>query len=520
MRRWSFRIVAVLATLSWLLTGVSAQQPNGLQQLSLDTETVIDLELSSQLMRMVYVSSLKPGFNNQSLYSVKLDGTDRIKLNPALSSADLRLDYGIELTADGKNVVYRARHSTDNQRQLYTVPITGGTPRLLSLNLPVDAQLYSFHLNPRGTALHYIVTSQNAQNMSVYSVYYVNIDGTNHQLLFEDVNSVDAGYYIDDGSALVLEVRATSEANRILYRVNPLSGAKIALDQYGSSTSMYQFSRINQTHTIYTSTFSETGHPAGLYAVAHTSVTPTLLFASDAINSFYVGDMIAAFTANSRLHSVRLSDGQVTNLSSQHTDVQGQVRSFQVTPDGQRIIYTYAATYTGLTGLWSISHAGGTAIRLDQPQEDYPVDYHFFISPDSNRVVFVTNNLLSVPVDGSAQAVQINNNTYGRVNLASIAITPDSSKVVYRAWSGNNMQHALLSTPIDGSAQPLALNGLVPFVSGHPDVDATSGTSFNISADSSVVAFRGGTVANSYRNLYATRISVEQARVYVPLTIK
>ncbi|MBM7843226.1 hypothetical protein [Herpetosiphon giganteus] len=523
MRRWSLRVIAVMAMLSWLLRGVAAQQPqpNGLQQLNPETETVLTMELSSQFGRIVYVSGIKPGYNNQSLYSINADGTDRIKLNPALSSEDLRLDYAMNISADGKNVVYIARHSNDSQRQLYTVPITGGTPRLLSLNLPANSQITGFSRNPQFATLIYHVSSRNAQNMAVYSVYSVNLDGSNHQTLFENVHSVNGGYFASDGSAFLIEIQATNEADRIIYRVNPLTGAKVALDQYALNSSIYQYAQINQTHILYTTTFSETGHPAGLYAVAHTSVTPTLIFASNAMNSFYLGDTMAAFTADHRLHSVRLSDGLVTNLSSQYTDPEGQVRSFQITPDGQKVIYTYAATYTGFTGLWSIPSAGGTGIRLDNPHPDYPVDLRFFISPDSSRVVFVTNNLFSVPVDGSQPEVQINNYSYGRVNIPSIEITPDSSKVVYRAWSGNNMQHALLSTPIDGSARPLALNGLVPFVSGHPDFDALSGpVPFRISADSSFVVFRGGTVADGYRNLYATRISVEQARVYLPITSK
>jgi hypothetical protein len=148
-------------------------------------------------------------------------------------------------------------------------------------------------------------------------------------------------------------------------------------------------------------------------------------------------------------------------------DVKGQI---VITPDSSRVIYMADQLVNDVLMLFSVPIAGGTPTRLNganvvggdadvDPEETYFPTVH--LSPDGSRVVYradevteFTYNLYSVPVAGPNGAAVL----IGDPNRSTreFEISPDSSKVVYISESGDIRE--LDSAAITGGA-PVRLNG-------------------------------------------------------------
>jgi hypothetical protein len=104
------------------------------------------------------------------------------------------------------------------------------------------------------------------------------------------------------------------------------------------------------------------------------------------------------------LYSVPTDGSRVSTKLSGAMIPQGDVQvDFRWTPDGTRAVYRADATQDFFTHLYSAPADGSQA----------PMDLHptatssFQITSDSSRAVFTSDQLYSVPVDGSAFALQL-----------------------------------------------------------------------------------------------------------------
>ncbi len=102
--------------------------------------------------------------------------------------------------------------------------------------------------------------------------------------------------------------------------------------------------------------------------------------------------------------------------------------------------------------------------RLDTPEGSRSGIADFKISPDGTRVVFRADlnrddeyGLYSVPLDGSALPVRLNAPPVKGGNVSGYVIDPNGERVVYRADQDTDGAVELYSVPIDGSAAPVQL---------------------------------------------------------------
>ena len=119
----------------------------------------------------------------------------------------------------------------------------------------------------------------------------------------------------------------------------------------------------------------------------------------------------------------------------------GDVTAFQISPDGRYAVYLADQDTDGVNELYSVLLGGGSPIRLNPLLPFGRNVISFQISPDSSRVVYRADQetdtvfeLYSVPLGGPAAAgIKLNGALVAGGNVNYFQISPDSSRVVYRA---------------------------------------------------------------------------------------
>lgn len=186
-------------------------------------------------------------------------------------------------------------------------------------------------------------------------------------------------------------------------------------------------------------------------------------------------------------------------------------RTFQFTPDSSHVLFVADLDEPGVNELFSAPSDGGSPpLRLGPPLAlTADVDPAFRITPDGARALIVADfdadevfELWSAPTDAtrggtpqrlSGKPVPGGDVARGAVRTATsdpyelaypqFELTPDGTRVVYRADERTDEVYELFCAPLDGSAPPLRVNA--PFGPGQ-DV-ALFG--FRISADSCRVVY-------------------------------
>jgi len=100
--------------------------------------------------------------------------------------------------------------------------------------------------------------------------------------------------------------------------------------------------------------------------------------------------------------------GALIDKLSAPVPIKGDVRAFEISPDGSRVVYRADAEADGLWDLYIVGLLGGPVVKFDRPFEPGGNAGRFLISPRNDRVVFwayeVSNQqgeLFSVPIEGS-----------------------------------------------------------------------------------------------------------------------
>lgn len=130
------------------------------------------------------------------------------------------------------------------------------------------------------------------------------------------------------------------------------------------------------------------------------------------------------------LYSISMAGGIPILLSNATT-----LSWFSISPDSRRVVYV-----TDNDELYSVPLTGGVSTRLSS------MGYIFLISPDSNYVVYIGRNLYKVPIDGGS-SMQL------AESASTLSITPDQRYVVYQSFSPPGK--FLYSVPMSGGLSRL-----------------------------------------------------------------
>lgn len=183
--------------------------------------------------------------------------------------------------------------------------------------------------------------------------------------------------------------------------------------------------------------------------------------------------------------------------------VLGDVQGFQVTADGQHLVYFADQDIDQVPDLYSAPTDGGVVpLRLTGALDSLgTLDPDFALGAQGAWIVFQLQlgssswRLYRVPLDGSAEPAEIEGNS---LQFPSpYVLTPDESRVVYRMTvPGSGGAEALRSAALDGSGAPVAL---------HPPMAAGRGvTGFQVAPGGQVVVYRADPDLDEVYELFRT----------------
>ncbi len=190
--------------------------------------------------------------------------------------------------------------------------------------------------------------------------------------------------------------------------------------------------------------------------------------------------------------------------------------SFQISPDGTRVVYLADPSATGSYNLYSVPIGGGTSTKLNgtlpPPPTPGSVDTGFKISADSTRVVYRADQsaygvyqIYSVPLAGGTAATRLNGVLAVNEDVEpGYAISPDSTQVVYRSDEDVNDIVELYSAPLNGTGAPTRLNGVL--VGGGDVLGSPSNPDLQISPNSARVVYVADQNVDTLNELFSVPI--------------
>lgn len=377
------------------------------------------------------------------------------------------------VSADGAFVVYVAQKQADGPRELYSMT-TGSqnAPLKISGSLPQGFNVEAdFQITPDSSKVVYRLTRSRAATSDLLSVP---INGGAPFSLVQGL-PLFKGFLISPDSSRAVYLAARDAVSTTELFSTPLAAQGAALVKLnGSNSALNAGITPDGARVIYRATPGTTGSP-DLYSV------PIL------------GPDVAGVKLSSVIPA---SEG---------------VSAYQLSPDGARVVYLAPEDAAGVNELYSVASSGaGTKVKLNGALGTGDRIRDFQISPNSNRVVYrafkqadSASKLYSVPITGSSTGPieLINLITEGGDIAPTVKISPDSTRVVYLANQLNPRTIELYSVPIDGPStafvqlnNPLVQNGSIY-------------TDFQISPDSSRVVYRATQDTPGIIELYSVPIN-------------
>ncbi|NNJ11536.1 hypothetical protein EKD04_014460 [Chloroflexales bacterium ZM16-3] len=404
------------------------------------------------------------------------------------------------ISPDSSTLVYMADQATSGVIELYSIPLTGGTPTKLNGALPDEGNVEDFAISPDSSTVVYLANQNDKEVDELFSVPIgggtpIRLNGLmNHQVDLIDSGGNVVGFAISPDSSTVI-YRADQSINNIfdLYTV--------------SITRATPELRLNDP------------------LLAGQSVQPDFAISPDGQRVVYRADQ--HFTGVFELFSVPLTGGATPAQLNPFTSSLREVLDFTISPNSSRVIFRGDYTNNDVFDLFNAQIAGSgtfaiTNIGATNPNGNVaraPIfearsvldTLPYAVSPDNTRVIFIADaevadnefNCYSVPIGGGVAPTRLSSQINGNEDVTDFAIAPNSQRVIYRGDAFTDDRFELFTVPIDAPpAPPTSDEWLLP--SAPPSFGNIE--EFAISPDSSRVVYRGDFITDDVFELRSTPI--------------
>jgi Tol biopolymer transport system component len=313
-----------------------------------------------------------------------------LKLSSQTNAHGSVLEFRI--SPDGQYVVYKADRLGDGSDEIYSVPITGGTPVRLNVTPEPPFQVGQYAISPDSQWVVYIVPQQSGQGFATPAeLFRVPIAGGASVKL--------NGALVASGGVWSFDFSPNSA--RVIYRADQEADNVYELYSVPLDTSAMPV-KLNKPLAM-------DGDVSTVFRITADSSRVVYIADQDSndVDELYSVPLAGPASAGVKLNGSLVANGDVGFAPAQSY--------FSISPNSTRVIYLADQDTDNLLELYSAWIDGSvTAIKISGPQLGVNVGVYpgsFQISPDSSRVIFsslqssATNHELHiVPIAGPASA--------------------------------------------------------------------------------------------------------------------
>lgn len=401
--------------------------------LSVSTSGVLNFQITPDGTRVVFIAN-QPGASVETQLRVAaLAGGASVLLNPTQSTAETLGEP--RFSADGSRILFTADVDGPGLPALFGVPAAGGSTERLSPVVAMGDGVTDYAFDSDGETVIYLLDRDEPEVTELFSVPW------NGDLQTQLNQELPPGGVVESFVVRSGNVAFTAPGNLIgvteLHRVSVdggvvdtlsdppvgVAGSALSPQLSADDSTLIYLVREGGLEAIYSYSLDDSGAPEG-------SGDPILLDQAENPGDFFrtrVFDpsgqrlvyllQYADFTQGRDLFSVSLTGGPVVRLND---PADGEVGSFQVTADGQFVVYT-ARIGGGTRHLFSVPLTGGAIQQIS----DGSFVGSFRLAADGGLVVFESPELFSSPIrDGGLTQLTADEVTFWN-------ISPDSSPVAY-----------------------------------------------------------------------------------------
>jgi Tol biopolymer transport system component len=443
------------------ISGFAADLPVKLSGAMVEGGEVSARRISPDGSTVVYLADQDVDGMNE-LYSVPITGGTPVKLNPPLiANGDVSADFAI--TPDSRRVVFLADDRREGASELFSAPVAGGAATRLNRAIPTGGGLFGFDLSPDSRTVVYVGEQYTDAVVELYSVPVSG--GTITKLnrpLGGGRNILNRLFITPDSSrAVYLADQDTNGVNE-LYSV-PIGGGNVT--------------KLNGP--------LPSGGGVGLFGIGLSPDGSTVVYTADQITN-NVHELFSVPVAGGT--SIRLNAPLVSG---------GAVFGFRFAPDSSTVVYLGDQDVDDLDELYAVSSSGGAVTKLSNPA--FGTLFFHEISADGARVVYMTNEgvdeLYSAPI-GGGPVVKLNAPLAVDETVIFFDLSHAGDFVLYATvplQGDEPPANGLFRVPIQGGAVVTLVDGFAPN-SGLVDVE--------ISPNDALVAFRADIDSTGVTELY------------------
>lgn len=428
--------------------------------LSAVSRPVTPFRISPDSERVVYVADQRSN-GLFELFSVPIGGGDAVRISGDLPGGG---DVGatgsatdFQISSDSQRVVYLADQNVDGQRELFSVPIAGGTAIRLNTELTISgSDVVDFLISPDGQQVLYLADQNDDESFELFRVAITG--GTAERLNGDLEGDVEEFQISTDGQHVVYRADQEEIFDVELYRVAITGGAETRLNGDLVATGIAGASEVvgfkisaDSSRVVYRAD-QDTDNTFELYSVpilggVAVRLNEDLIGGGDVAEEFdisadsqtvvYIADQM--FDNDFDLFSVSITGSDATQINPANSNVASGSstgalpdNAFAVSPDGQQVVFLVG--FSGGNGeLFSAPIAGGTPVTLDAVAPGN-IDDNFQINPDSQSVVFspesLTRDLFRIAITGG-EAEQINGDLpFGR-QVGRVVFSSGGQRIIY-----------------------------------------------------------------------------------------
>jgi len=456
------------------------------------------------------------GGSNKELYSVPIVGGTPIKINGALAFSGEVTSF--EISPDSKNVIYLAEQNFEGKFELFSVPIDGSKPAI-KLNLPIPDALDVFDplITPDSLRVVYTVGDRdNGRNFQIFSVPIL--------------GGPSATVHSISNDARIREIQISQDSQNVLFISN---------------------SKGNTGEVFFEELFCVSILGKGLRKLNASLVeggsVSRYLVTDDAKTVIYAADQDVDDTGE--IYRVSIDGGEVTRLNhiiDEEYDVDSN--TFKISPDNTALVYRFV-TRIPIQGsparlprieLFSVPVFGERVFRKLNSDEEQRIERgietvqsNFQFTPDSKNIIYLIsgnginnrnrNQIYSVRLNGE-EAIRLNGPFFGADS--AFEISRDSRNIVYRSNHETGSEYELFSVPVNGGGiiklnGPLVMreepNSLLDELNDNKGGEVSDNSipffngdqfrlGFQISPDNETVIYRADQDFNGVDEIYATSI--------------